>query len=60
MPKSEDYCPGCGHEMEFGQGEVTDYAYIYPCSCPNCGFEGNQEYLLEFNCITDLTGEEVT
>ena len=43
-------CPKCGHnDLRFPGDEVRDYpVLIIKWTCPECGSEGFERYLLEF------------
>ncbi len=57
----EDCCPKCkGQNLDFGVQESCDSGSLFPVTCPDCGFEGQQHYNLVFVCYTDdETGEEL-
>lgn len=49
-------CPSCGYGLDYPEPIhlvfENDGGYI-PCKCPKCGFEGKENYSLEFVNFTE-------
>lgn len=43
-------CPKCGNELlNYGSLEISDGDFVfYPFECPECGFEGRENYELNY------------
>ena len=58
--ESENLCPKCkGNDLDYGQADNQQDGRFYPVTCPDCGFEGTQEYKLVFVCFTNHDGTEI-
>jgi len=50
----DDCCPNCGGDLEFEAAEVSEGQVCYPCTCDDCGFQGEQSWLMH---LPEFIGE---
>lgn len=46
---AEGICPMCGkNDLSYGASEIIDNIIRYPYHCPDCDFNGAEDYTLTF------------
>ncbi len=56
------YCPNCGSgSLDYKKPYLSmdGNSEIYEITCVDCGFEGKEWYILEFNTITDMNDNDM-
>lgn len=53
------FCPKCGHEFEQGEYNYNYDSALLDYTCPECGWEGTEEYVIDIDRASmDLHDEQ--